>query len=312
MYQRREGAVYVICDGIGDLIYAEPAIRLCKRLNDDAVISLVTWPSVFADIHRYHPAISQVIELEGTAWDQELHVRSQIARQHDHVVVLDNIARLSEPCVYCGAGDLNRWYRVVNYLNLHLVDVYSLYLNGVLPPRHQIVPVVYHTDEDQREAETVEPRAPFVVIFPEVRTNQEGKQWPLDLWAALVELILRKFPTLHVVSIMVDPSRFPSVSRRLASRYKVVSGLNIRAVKCLLEKTCLVISQQSGGSALADAARAPGVMLHIGSPGKACLRLCDNVTVIDQKQPFSPHTVTLDDVWNAVCSHLVNVEASNG
>lgn len=287
-----------IVDGLGDCIAATPAIRGFGQDFPDVELYVLTWGKHGChDVFEFNPYVKKTFAVDGS-FDHQ-YVQAQILGfRPEEICILDNIVHYGEFCKKCGNSNIDKWISVLSSLHANLVDIYCLQLIGRTPKDDERVPQIYVDEKDLKYAESLKDFQPYILINHSTRTDVDRKAWSLANWHAIINLLLEKFPKLNVLTIGDQNTAIIPIENK---RYKAIRDTKVRELIGIAANSKYTVCCQSGIAHLLDTLpEIPGLQVNIGSPKALAGRQSPNVTVVDQKEIFGGHTITINEVWETL------------
>jgi hypothetical protein len=287
--------VLVLVDGLGDCIAATPAIGAFKKEFPNTELYVLTWRQHgCAEVFEYHPDIKRTFPIDGS-FEYQYRKAQELGFRVEEIAVLDNIVHYAQFCQKCGNPNIDRWIHALTSIHADLIDIYFLNLLGRTPLPTERGPRIYVVEDDLKYARRFDNFKPYIFVNYNTRTELERKTWPMGNWNTLLGLIIDNFPKLNIVT--VGNSTTPILPLE-DSRVKHVRDATIRECWGIAANSSYSLCVQSGLAWLLECVpEVPGLQINIGSPSKICGRKASNCLIIDQKEVFGGHTISLDDVW---------------
>jgi hypothetical protein len=290
----------VIVDALGDCIAATPAINAFKSDFPDIDLYVITWQQhSCADVFKDNPNIKQVLSFDGS-FESQYQYAKQIGFLPPEIVVMDNIVNFAQFCQKCKTSVIDKWIQVLFCLKCNLVDIYSLNLLGRTLSDDEKIPKLY-TQNVKCDIDFAD-LSPFIVVNYSSRTDVDRKNWPLSKWHAVLNLILSNFPTLKIVTVGSPDSTIIPFNNNRVINYR---SLSIHDVLFAIQQSIYTITPQSGIAWLADCVPdVPGLQINVGAPKEVVGRISPKCIIVDQKELFGGHTISINDVWDTLYREL--------
>lgn len=264
--------------GIGDLVAISSTYKKFKEFYPYSEIVHFCYDSPFYDILEHNPYIDEVIA-GGNLIDM-LQKAPQMFPDHK-VVNADYYYRYG-----------NDYWKTP----LHLAQFFCQDIMGVHFDLNSHNPEFYYNPDG---SDFIKPDKlikklgeDFIVVESQTRSNKQGKEWNG------FDEVYSHLDKIGVPVVSIASSDIPKIEG-----YKNVISVRdfkIRESARLIEKCSFILSLQSGCSWIAQSFRKKGVMINIGSPASYCGRWGENVEIVDQKEPFSPQTVSVEEVLQKI------------
>jgi ADP-heptose:LPS heptosyltransferase len=274
--------VLAICTGggVGDLLAATPAIEALRR-HLGAQVDLMTSPYA-APLLAGHPAITAIIVDDGATPIDEMS--SALARSgYTHAVVFWSTARVAAIAARAGipirVGQARRLYSWRYTIRVpvrtesgddrtsHWSDVQMDYARALgaqpLPQDYRIV--VPFDAGDRAAAEAIlarsAPDGRFVVLHAARGMRLDGKQWPVEAFAAIGDALGAAFGAPVLLTGAPDEARvIGRIGTAMRAAHAVIAGeTSLRGLAALLARAEVVVALDSGPMHIAAAVGAPTV-----------------------------------------------------
>jgi lipopolysaccharide heptosyltransferase I len=265
---------------LGDIVHALPILKPLRQRFPGAKISWLVMPA-FASLLEGHPQIDRVIPFErkrlASWWRNPLallhlfDLRQELRNQFDLVIDLQGLLRsawltyLTKSPVKVGfdnAREGSRWFyshRVpVPSDDVHAVD---RYLSVAEALRCEKLPAefVFASNESDRSAVTAMLNGidRFAVLMP--GTNWVTKRWPSEYFAQTVAPLREQFGLKVIVAGGAD---IAALASQIPADLNLAGKTNLRQLVALLERSDLVIANDSGPMHIAAALGKPLVTMY--------------------------------------------------
>ncbi len=273
--------VLAICigGGVGDLLAATPAIEALRR-HLGAQVDLMTSPYA-APLLAGHPAIAAIIADDGVTPIDEM--AGMLARAaYTHAVMFWSTARVAAIAARAGipirVGQARRLYSWRYTIRVPVrtetgdrtsqwSDVQMDYARALgAQPVPQDYRIVVPFDAGDRAAADaiiarVAPAGRFVVLHAARGMRLDGKQWPVEAFAAIGDALGAAFGTPVLLTGAADEARvIGRIGGAMRAAHASIAGeTSLRGLAALLARAEVVVALDSGPMHIAAAVGAPTV-----------------------------------------------------
>ena len=245
-----EKIVLISHNALGDTLCMTCALRAYKEANPDHFVTLVTHSAGYTQILEGNPDIDLLIYSDHMLF----HGLKNYSEEFLYSLPLDfsvpQQVRLMDMKLFCTTEAV---------FQEHISTGFTKYL-GV--PVIRTRPYVFLTESDRSAARSLV-KDPYVVISlhsnsnpPREDGNGNKKDWPVESWARLCQLLLAK----GIKDIVAIGSEYDQ--RYGSPVWRNLYGLPIRITAALLEQTACVVTLENGTGHLAHGVDAPTVMIY--------------------------------------------------
>jgi heptosyltransferase I len=273
----------VMLSAIGDAVHVLPIINALKRSRPDVRISWIIQSVPYRLVHN-HPAVDDFVvftRLRGLRfWPGYLRTLRAVRREpFDLVLGLQVylkagilLAALRSPAKIGfdrrRARDL-QWlfstHRIPPHTPQHVQDQYFEFLDFLHLPRAEVTWNLRLTPAEQREQERFFGAIGRPVCAVVVGTSKSQKNWPVERYARLLEIIESDF-ALQTVLVggpsEEERSRAAAIAEQTRAHPRNELGGDLRRLLYLLAGSCLVVSPDTGPLHIARALDVPVIGLY--------------------------------------------------
>ena len=254
---------------IGDVILTTPALKALKNKFNNAFIGCAVAQRC-KDILLHNPHIDEIIEFNERVETKTLAAKLKFIKTikkagYDSVVLFHRSFTRTLLCAAAGISQrLGYAYKKRSFLltekvrppdknKIHKQDYYLGVLKGLDITIEDKSCKVYITDQEHYQAKQLinnTDNSPLIAINP--FTNWQPKNWPLDSFKQLIELINQKYPKARffITSAKNTPQLLKLSGPNIVN---LAAKTNLRQLAALYEQMDLVISADSGPLHLAAA-----------------------------------------------------------
>jgi lipopolysaccharide heptosyltransferase I len=269
---------------LGDIVHTLPVLNLLRRRWSEAHISWLIG-SAFADLVRGHPQVDEVITFDrkqfARAWYSPRaamalgqFVRELRRHQFDLVIDLQGLlrsgilARLTRAAVRVGFSNAREFshlcytHRVpIHSMEQHAIERYLSVTESLGCGRGPIEFHFHLSDQDRsRIDDLLKGVDRFAVLLP--GTNWVTKRWPVESFASIVPTLRDRFGLTAVIAGGPDVHPIAQeLGRAQLSVIDLVGKTSLRELVALLERSSLVIANDSGPMHIAAALNKPLVTM---------------------------------------------------
>lgn len=266
-----------LAGGIGDLVALSPTYKMFKTMFPDSEIVHWSYSKPFSDILEFNPYIDK-IHAGGNLID--MIEMSKVKYPQHRQIMLD----------YFYKYGWDFWKTPLHLMQFFCQDVVGMHF-----PLHEYKPEFYYNPDGsdfERPDKLIKDIGEYIVIEGQTRSNKEGKEWKH------FDEVYKYLEDKGVTAISTASSDVPEV---LGYKNIInVRNFTIRETARLIEMSKWVLTCQSGLSWISDAFNKGGVMINAGAPASYCGRTSKWVVTVDQKEVFSPDSIKVEDVLNAI------------
>jgi lipopolysaccharide heptosyltransferase I len=305
---------------IGDVVRVLPAVHALRDAYPNAQIDFAVEPKS-ADILADHPAIDNVLIFErtGSGWQSSksfLDFCSQV-REKRYDIAIDFHGILKSGWIIRASGAKKRYgfapprsQEMSHLFYNHRVPLVSQRMNRIeenleickaLDARRNRLDVRIEIPEDVQEQidayldDTFSSGKPFAVVHPPV--DRPEKQWPLERYAALCDLLLADGRLDLVITHGPGQQEVAETVQRLARRFPmIVPELpDLKHFAALVQRAAIFFGGDTGPMHIASALDVPVAVVFGGTdPAKHAPLRKPNEVLYAGPNPF-PKNVTLEE-----------------
>ena len=258
--------------GIGDLIFALPAIQALGRSYPDAALTVLTFAPGSA-LLRHDPLVSRVVSARPKTAQRPHNARASVAallaRDRYEVIVsdtsYDEIPRLI--AAHGAARAVTNLWRQPPLDQLVGERFVALLLaDGIIAPQTVAAPHIYLTPREHDRARRLlsgTPRMadrPRVIVFAE--SGMPIKQWPAQCYVALGRALHHEYGAQILVLHDQRPALAAGIVAELGDEAaRLVPHLGLRTLAALIAQADLFIAGDTGPTHLAAALGVPTITL---------------------------------------------------
>jgi len=264
---------------LGDVVHTLPVLHLLRKKYPDAKISWLVAPYC-SGLLEHHPDLDEVILFDrrryGTAWKNPAAGLDLIKfkhdlrrRQFDWVIDLQGLFRsgwlawFTRAPVRIGFANAREWawlfytHRIpIATMEQHAVERYLRIAAAAGCDDNPIEFPFALTDSDRAAVREMTGDEPYAVLLP--GANWATKRWPIENFAALVEPIRERFGLRSIVAGGPDTI---DLAKSIPSAVGLAGKTNLPQLVALLERSSLVIANDSGPMHIASALGKPLVTI---------------------------------------------------
>lgn len=328
---------------LGDIVHSLPVLWALRTSHPDAHIGWVV-KEVWKDILTGNPLLDEIIILKKGIQGFFSAVREIRRFRFDTILDLQGLFRSgflsylsggSERIGFENARELSHLFYnnkiSVHNSHIHAVDRYLLTVNSTHPlPRFPL----FINMEDAEWAQdfliknNLKDVSPLIAINPSARWLK--KRWPVSLYAELINRLIQELNAgIIILGSREDiPIAEEIIARVRSSRAVIAAGnTTLKTLTALLDRTDLLITNDSGPMHIAAALGRPVVALFGATDPKLTGPYGDNHTVIRKEMDCSPcfrkpcrhgrplcmEAITVDDVMREIRSRITDtIHENNG
>lgn len=284
---------------MGDIVHITPAMRALRARFPAAFISLVV-EDRFAAVVEENPHIDQIITVPHRGRRQWLRCLQTVLARRPFEVAIDfqGLARSAvwiystRAALQTGRGGFRPfWRRALLNENQHAIEVNVGVVESLGVKVSNLHPEIFLNANAQTRVEHLLRRhglgeKDFIVVNPFSRVR--SKQWPLERYAQLVNLIFSK---LQINTVVCGSAEERTMSDRLAMLVQpgaavfMTGELSLAESLCVYERALLMVTGDTGPMHAAAALGTPVLALFGPTLPERTGPWGDHHTVIQTKKP---------------------------
>jgi len=269
--------VTTLAGGIGDLVAISPAYKMLKEMYPDSEIVHYCYEKPFSDVLEFNPNVD-FLHSGGNLIDM---IGEAQRKYPNHKLVMAD---------YFYKYGWDFWKTPLNLMQFLCHDVVGMHF-----PLDDYQPEFYFNPDGsdfEKPEKLAKEIGKFVLIEGQTRSNKEGKEWKH------FEEIYNYLEHKGVTAISSASPEVPKIEG-----YKNIINVRdftIREAAALIKMAEWVIVQQSGQAWISQCFNKKGVQINIGAPHSYAGCSHKEMVIVDQKEPFSPNTVSVEEVIFAI------------
>jgi heptosyltransferase I len=328
--KQAESICAVKLSSMGDIVHITPAMRALRARFPTAHISLVV-EDRFAAVVEENPHIDELVTVPHQGKRPWLRCLQSMLTQKAPDVAIDfqGLAR-SAVWIYStraafqtGRGGYRPfWQRAPLKENQHAVEVNAAVVESLGVAIDNLQPEIFLNNDAQARVQLLLGQQglldeDFIVVNPFSRVR--SKQWPLERYAQLIDLV---FSRLHLKTIVCGSSDERAMSEKLASRIQtgaavfMTGKLSLAESLCVYERASLMVTGDTGPMHAAAALGTPVLALFGPTLPERTGPWGDGHTVLQTKKPpfhamyrydiqgSYMASINLQTVWNSLKGHF--------